>query len=417
MPKFLHAADLHVDSPLVGLDAYEGAPAERIRGATRRALENLVKLALDEKVAFVVLAGDVYDTNPLLETALFFRGQMQRLADARIPVVIVRGNHDHAGIAPQNVRLPEGVTVLPHDQAATVSPANGVCIHGRSYPGASCDGDLVREYPEPTLGALNVGLLHTSLAGDPEHQRYAPTSKEELAARGYQYWALGHVHRYATHDVGKTRIVFPGNLQGRHARETGAKGAVIVAYEGETITSVEPRPLDVMRWHHVEVDVSRAEASGDVPAAVRAQVLAETARDRGAGRLCAVRVTVSGTVSTPLGLADRDLHEYLVGEIQQAGGLLWLEKARVRVATALEGRSELEARLEALASELAESPEARAQLADLVDDVRKDLRKCDRELLKLEQTDFLPGQGPTLTAGDATATLARALRLLAGELG
>lgn len=83
MPKFVHAADLHIDSPLRGLDAYEGAPVERLRGASRTALENLVSLAIDENVEFMVLAGDVYDTNPSTETALYFRGQMQRLADAR----------------------------------------------------------------------------------------------------------------------------------------------------------------------------------------------------------------------------------------------------------------------------------------------------------------------------------------------
>ena len=95
MFKFLHAADIHLDSPLRGLDRYEGCPVEEIRGATRRALEGLVRLAVAERVAFVLIAGDVYDGDwPDHGTGLFFARKMAELKDARIPVYLISGNHD-----------------------------------------------------------------------------------------------------------------------------------------------------------------------------------------------------------------------------------------------------------------------------------------------------------------------------------
>jgi len=78
--RFIHAADIHLDSPLRGLDRYDGAPVEEIRGATRRALENLVDVCLAERVAFLLIAGDIYDGDwKDYNTGLFFHRQMSRL--------------------------------------------------------------------------------------------------------------------------------------------------------------------------------------------------------------------------------------------------------------------------------------------------------------------------------------------------
>lgn len=419
MPKFLHAADLHIDSPLEGLDADAEAPVQRIREATRRALENLVALALAERVAFVVLAGDVFDTSPLLASALFFRGAMQRLADAKIRVVIALGNHDHAGVAPRTVRLPDGVFVLPHERAASVSPAPGVVVHGRSYPRRDCGEDLAEGYPDARSGELNVGLLHTALSGDPQHDTYAPTTPAILAARGYQYWALGHVHRHARFDHAGVPIVFPGNLQGRHARETGPKGAVLVTYERDRIGAIEPRPLDVVRWHHVVLDAARIE--GDLALAVKKRVLAETAADRGARRLSAVRVTVTGELAAGVrGIGGRELRETLLGELQEAGEDVWLEKVRVETRVARGGGSELQAQLAAVGESLARDEAARRELAKLVDKVRAQLRSADPALVRSDpklavRAESLAGDGTTMTAAEAEALVARALDLVRAE--
>ena len=381
MPKFLHAADLHIDSPLRGLDAIADAPSHELRNATRAALRNLVQLALDEQVAFVVLAGDVYDRDPLLRTALFFREQMQRLAQAGIPVVIGLGNHDHAGISPRSVKLPDNVQVLSHDRPESIAVVAGVVLHGQSYARFDVTEDLTAHYPAAVPGHLNIGILHTALAGDPEHPKYASTTPQTLAALGYQYWALGHVHRHARHDVGGVPIVFPGNLQGRHAKETGPKGAVICQYDATRILSVDHHALDVMRWHHVEVSVDGASSEGALWQRVRDDVLASTASDREGRRLCAVRVTLVGVLSSALSaLQESALRDYLAGEFQATSGTLWLEKIKITARCESESRTEVESQLRSLARELVESGEARSQLGLLLGEIRAELRRIDPRL-------------------------------------
>jgi DNA repair exonuclease SbcCD nuclease subunit len=406
MPHFLHASDLHLDAPLDGLDTYPGAPVDRLRGATRRALERLVALAIERRVAFVVLAGDIYDTNPLVETAWFFRQQMQRLHDAKIPAFIVRGNHDHAGVAPRNVALPSSVRVFAHDHAETFEAAEGVFVHGRSYPRPDYRDDLAASYPAPIAGALNLGVLHTCL-DDTAHAPYAPTSPARLLAHGYAYWALGHVHRRRIVREGDRALVFPGNLQGRHARETGAKGAVIVEYDGVTIGAIEPVELDVVRWHHLTIEV----VAGATEAAVREQVQSTlfdaTAPDRDAGRLCAVRVTLQGAA----GEAD-DWRVFLVGQAQHAGDRLWIEKVVLQGAQPIGGRQELE-HLRALADTLVGGVDARDGLAAVCERLRKELRGVDP--LLVGAVEALPS-GATLDESDERRLYEQALRVIAGEL-
>ena len=242
-----------------GLDRYEGAPVARLRTATRRALENLVALCIEEKAAFLLLAGDVFDGSwKDYSTGLFFAAQMTRLREARVPVVIVRGNHDAASAITKALPLPDNVHELGSRKAESFELKNAeVVIHGQSFAQRATTDDLAARYPDALRGVLNVGLLHTCLDGREGHERYAPTSLETMRAKGYDYWALGHVHAREVLSR-EPWIVFPGNLQGRHARETGAKGASVVTVEDGSVREVEHRALDVVRWEQLALDVSEA---------------------------------------------------------------------------------------------------------------------------------------------------------------
>ena len=251
--QFLHASDLHIDSPLRGLDRYEGAPVARLRTATRAALERLVDVAITEHVDFVLFAGDIYDRDwQDFHTGLFFREQMVRLGRANIRVFIVQGNHDAQGVITRQLILPPNVTVFSSRTAQTFRIDElSVAIHGRSFPDRAVDEDLVPAYPPPVPDFFNIGMLHTSLNGRPGHDPYAPTDLATLVSKGYDYWALGHVH--AREVVSEApRVVFPGNLQGRHANETGAKGCEMVTVNAGRIEA-EFVALDVVRWHQMAV--------------------------------------------------------------------------------------------------------------------------------------------------------------------
>ncbi|MEE4607315.1 MAG: DNA repair exonuclease [Desulfobacteraceae bacterium] len=259
MIKFLHAADLHLDSPLKGLENYEGAPVQQVRQATRRALEHLVEVAVSEPVDFVLIAGDLFDGDWRdYNTGLFFVSQAGRLNAAGIPLFIVAGNHDAAGRMTRSLPYPRKDSVFSSSRPETriLEPLK-VAIHGQSFPVAATMDNLARSYPEPLPGFFNIGLLHTSLTGRQGHEPYAPCTLADLHSRGYDYWALGHVHQFEIVSR-QPAVVFPGCTQGRHIRETGPKGGVLVtAAEGEA-PAIMHVPLDVIRWESLSVDLSGA---------------------------------------------------------------------------------------------------------------------------------------------------------------
>ena len=255
--KFIHTADIHLDSPLHRLEAYEGAPVEEIRQASRRAFENLIDLALGESVHFVLIAGDLFDGDwKDYNTGLYFIRQVRRLYDANIQVFIVSGNHDAAGQVNKTLPYPEHTHVFSHRKPETITiDVLKVAVHGQSFPNSAVTDNLAARYPEPVTGYFYIGLLHSSLTGREGHENYAPCSVEDLQNRGYDYWALGHVHRseVVTEDP---PIVFPGCIQGRHIRETGIKGCVLVTVEEGLPPLLEERSLDVIRWEEVVVDLT-----------------------------------------------------------------------------------------------------------------------------------------------------------------
>lgn len=264
--RFIHCADVHLDSPLRGLDRYEGAPVERLRGATRRAFERLVNLAIEDGVSFVVIAGDLFDgERDDYQTAMFLQRQLRRLDECDIPVIIAYGNHDAANQITRRLDLPHSTRVLPYDTPASIElPGAEAALHGMSYASRAVREDLVGRYPQPIPGVLNVGVLHTSIDGRPGHDPYAPCTIDELVNRGYEYWALGHVHQREHHTVDGVHIVFPGCLQGRDVGECGPKGATVVVYAGGAVEKVIPCELASVQWTRLEIDVS------DVPSVMGA---------------------------------------------------------------------------------------------------------------------------------------------------
>ena len=337
--RFIHTADLHIDSPLRGLSRYVGAPLEKLRGATRRALERLVTLAIDEKVDFVLMAGDLYDGDwQDFHTGLFVNGQLVKLKNAGIQVFIVQGNHDAQSHMMRKIPWPENVKVFSSRTAETVHLKTlGVAIHGHSFPNREVSEDLVPGYPVAVPGCFNIGMLHTSLTGMEGHDTYAPTTLPKLKNKGYDYWALGHIH--ARQVVCETpRVVFPGNLQGRHARETGPKGCELVSVDGAAITA-RFVPLDVVRWHQVAVDLQSLEQLDDVrPQVLQALQSAVAGADAGEA-LHAMRVVLTG--QTPLHALEASQPGTLEAAVQAAaqefsGADVWIEQTKLSLRSPLD---------------------------------------------------------------------------------
>jgi DNA repair exonuclease SbcCD nuclease subunit len=246
MFRFIHAADIHLDSPLKGLELAEDAPLEDIRAASRRALENLVDLAIGEEVAFILIAGDLYDGEWRdFNTGLFFNQCMVKLKDAGIRVFVISGNHDAANQMTKTLQLPDNVHKFSSRKAETITIEGiDVAVHGQSFGARAVSNNLSLNYPEARGGHFNIGLLHTALSGREGHEPYAPCSVDDLRSKGYQYWALGHVHkREEVHN--DPWIVFPGNIQGRHIREIGHKGCTMVTVDEKQVSYVKHIDLNV----------------------------------------------------------------------------------------------------------------------------------------------------------------------------
>ncbi|MGZ8216755.1 metallophosphoesterase family protein [Methylomagnum sp.] len=399
--KFLHCADIHLDSPLLGLDRYDGAPVDELRGATRRAFRDLVDLAIRETVDFVVIAGDLFDGDwPDFNSGLFFVREMARLREAGIRVALAKGNHDAESRITKSLPLPDNVFVFNHKKPETrVWEDLGVALHGQSFGHREASDDLAAAYPPGPFDLFNIGVLHTSLDGRAGHASYAPTRTDVLRGRGYDYWALGHAHAREIVSTGP-HIVFPGNLQGRNVREAGPKGCELVSVESGEI-STEFRPLDNLRWAHLRVDTDGLADSEMLLSAVRAG-LVELTHEAG-DRLLAVRLSVAGRGKLGERLAGG--FDAVEAELRAVGldfsPAVWLEKIRFDLRPALDRAS------------AARRPDAIGEMLRLVDR----LTASDEELAELGRQVFadltkLPsdtGRGPDGLQLDDPATLSRLL--------
>ena len=332
MIRFIHAADPHLDSPLQGLEAHEGAPVAVLRGATRRAFENLVNLAIEESVDFVVIAGDLYDGDwKDYSTGLFFRAQMVRLQSKGTPVYLIAGNHDAASVITKKLSLPRNVHVFSTRTTESLEVAgHPVTIHGRGFPNRAVPENLASEYPTAVPNRFNLGLLHTSLTGRPGHDTYAPCSVAQLREKGYQYWALGHIHQPEVINEDPW-IVFAGNCQGRHIKETGARGCRLVTVSDSLqVEGVEWRSLDVVRWAELNIDLSGVETETEATRLVSdAMGKAVTAAE---GRLVAARIILSGTTQLHGSLHRNDEHwnaQFLASAQDHGADAIWIERIKV----------------------------------------------------------------------------------------
>lgn len=417
--KFFHSADLHLDSPLRGLERYPEAPSDRIRGATRRAFKNLIDACLEEGAKLLLIAGDLFDGEwQDYSTGLFFAAQLGRLREGDVHVVWLRGNHDAASKIRKSLVLPANVHELSVRRPETREFSElGVAVHGQGYSAADVREDLAARYPRALPGYVNVGLLHTSLNGRPGHEPYASCSLETLVDRGYDYWALGHIHEREV-ILREPFVVFPGNLQGRHVRETGPKGATLVNVEAGRITEVQSRSFDVVRWERLSIDASASRNVDDVVERVRAEFgnLSRTLD----GRLLAVRVDVFGPSPAHAAIArrpDEFAQQVRAAAVEFSEAEVWVEQVRVRTLPALD-LSALRSRDDAIGSLAASFERLRADGSEhgqVARDVEELIERLPPELRDGADGLLLDGELAVSELVDAAERLL--LSRLSGALG
>jgi exonuclease SbcD len=389
---FLHAADLHIDSPLAGLGLKDPSVAARFARAGRRAVEALVEEAIACKAAFLVISGDIFDGDwKDVTTGLFFARALGRLDREGIATYIVKGNHDAESLMSKTLPYPPSVRVFSSTKAETILlETQRVALHGRSFGARLVDGAFVASYPARRESWLNIGLLHTALDGTRGHQSYAPCTIEDLARFGYDYWALGHVH--AAEIVARDPfIVYPGNIQGRSVKETGPKGAMRVTVEDGRVTDVTHVALDSARWAHEIVDIE--DCADEAAMLARIEERLGAAHARAEQRPLAARIKLVG--ATPLHERLVAARETLEADSRACGFRFaedcWVERLEIATrAMARESAASAQDSLDlaALLREAADDPGFAAALAEIAGQVAEKLPRSLRSEFSTEPEDL-----------------------------
>ncbi len=330
--RFVHTADLHLDAPLRAIALRDADLAHQIGTASRTAFSRIVDLCIAEGAAFLVIAGDLWDgAHSSTKTPRFLKQELLRLKAVGIGCFIIRGNHDAMARQTGELDAPDNTTVFA-GRAGTVDldiAGHRVAVHGLSFRDPHAPESLLDKYPAPRPGAFNIGLMHTSLNGSAGHDPYAPCAVADLDGHGYDYWALGHIHRRAQH-IGRATIVMPGIPQGRDIGEDGAASVTLVDVGDDNTVTLTQRNVASLRFDRVAVDCTGLADWSDLLAALD-RAIGDASRTAREAEHLVIRPVMHGATTLAWRMA-RD-HDRLTDEARTfaASAGIWLDKLDLRV--------------------------------------------------------------------------------------
>ena len=318
--RFIHCSDLHIDSPFKGLASQVPALTERLRESTFRAFYNIVKLALEEKVDAVLIAGDIFDgTDRSLQAQLKFRRGLLELSEKGIPSFIVHGNHDPSNSWSHTLDWPESTTIFPGNRVArfpvTQDGKTLAWIYGISYPQREVNENLALKFKKDQDQGFAVGLLHANVGQQPGHDNYAPCSLQDLISSDFDYWALGHIHDFKVLRENNPCVVYSGNTQARHLNETGPKGCCLVTLNSGAPANIRFVPTDVVSYRSAKVDVSGTSSINEVLQALQSQV-EELTKESSTHEGLVVRLALTGRTAIHNELQIPEAAKALAEEVQ-----------------------------------------------------------------------------------------------------
>ena len=331
--RFVHAADLHLDSPFVGVQAV--APdnvSSALRDATFSAYENIIDLCIDEQVDALLVAGDVYDSaDRSLRAQLKFVEGLKRLDQAGIRSFVCHGNHDPLDGWEARLDYPTGSTRFREEaQAVPIfedDPHRAV-VHGISYSKRDVYDNLAQRLGSGGPDAFSIGLVHANAGSDTSHVNYAPCSLDDLVRSGMDYWALGHVHARQVLSKRSPTVVYPGNPQGRHPNEPGARGVYLVEVDDDGDVSLDFRSMDSVRWERAAMDISRLDGEQGLIDGIHQRI--DEALKGANGVSVVLRISLVGIGSLHGSLQQPDLLEHVMevvnDEWAKRGQFAWCER-------------------------------------------------------------------------------------------
>jgi DNA repair exonuclease SbcCD nuclease subunit len=350
--RILHTADLHLDSPLKSLALKDERLRDQVQTATRTALKRLVQYGIDEDIKALLIAGDLFDGKERsAKTAAFLISEMDRLREAGISVFYVKGNHDAENPVAGAFELPANVHVFDGRGEKVQLADEDVWIHGVSFRDKHAPESLLPRYDSPVAGAVNIGLMHTSLSGASGHDPYAPCTVSELLDHGFDYWALGHVHKREVHSS-QPWIVMPGMPQGRDIGEAGPKSATLLKVDGSRIV-IEEVSVAPVEFRLSRCAVSDVADDDDLRRCIRTHLRSEAAATSSDAAI--LRLSLVGQTERAWQIRrDADVWEETIKDLAEETGCLWVEQVELDVSVGSEesGTSDAVSELKNIMSEL-----------------------------------------------------------------
>ncbi|WP_052350270.1 metallophosphoesterase family protein [Paenibacillus gorillae] len=319
--RFIHAADLHLDSPFRGMSKAPEALRAQLMASTFGALRALTETAVREQVDFIVLSGDLYDSaDRSLKAQLLLVKEWERLQEHGIAVFVIHGNHDPINGSRAELQLPASVTVFGADRmeyrpAYCRSGELAAFVYGMSYGTRHVTDNLAAAYETEPGAPFHIAMLHGNVNGDASHDPYAPCSLDELVGgKGFDYWALGHIHtRQVLHQY--PHVVYPGNIQGRNPREAGERGCYIVDVSASRAVTLTFTPLDELRWLEAELPIAGIVSEQELLG--KLDELADRLALSGEGRSVMLRLKLTGRGPLHAKLTDALVRRTLLEQLQE----------------------------------------------------------------------------------------------------
>jgi exonuclease SbcD len=334
--RFMHAADLHLDAPFRGVEAQDERVRRALVASTYDAFGRVVDACIERDVAFLVIAGDVYNSrDKSLKAQLAFRVQLERLDQAGIETYLVHGNHDPASGWSAGLTLPGSVRVFSSSQVERFEVRRDgelrCALYGRSFDKAAETANFAREFSRDASDPVAIGVLHTNAGGNTDFEPYAPCSLDDLRAAQMDYWALGHIHKPGR-IIDSPRAVYAGSPQGLNPKETGSHGCYLVEIAGGTISEEFVETASV-RWESAALAIDELESVDDVRAALLD--VCSAIRERSSAP-AVVRIDLEGRSSAHSSLVRANTLADLVADVREdaLSGHPWLWIDRVRDLTA-----------------------------------------------------------------------------------
>ena len=331
--RFVHAADLHLDSPFTGLKS-EAPPsvAETLYRATFDAYDSIIDLCINEGVDALLVAGDIYDSaDRSLRAQRAFISGLERLDEAGIRSFICHGNHDPLdGWEARLAYPPSSHRFGPRFEPVPIFDRNpnSAIVHGISYPTREVTRNLVDDLGTVEPGSFSIGLLHANVGGNASHSAYAPCSLSDLNQSGVDYWALGHVHARQVLQESTPTVAYPGNPQGRNPTETGPKGVYLVEVNEDSTVDITFRCTDIVRWERLHVDIADMQTEQDLIDSL--DEITQKTHSRAEGRSLVTRIALSGRGDLADSLRHPDFLEDLRDKInedwQEQSPFVWCER-------------------------------------------------------------------------------------------